>query len=713
MKQGLLKRIFKKPIRLVFLTLLIILFISFFEPDYRPVALRHFAQLSTLPKQVLSDASQSGHPKNTLQALTYFLESDKAALLLKVQITDDDHFIVFSDQTLNDNTDGEGAIHEKKLKDLECVYYDKGETQAQYSLLTLDNALKKIDGQKKLFIQVLTSRYVNEDQAKSLSAVIHKHRAYPFVVVQSLNPFFLSALRKVDPEVMIQYDFITPNHKRYIGLMYEFTDISWVYQWHWLQKQMIRKIKPDLLGVHYTTEKSILEGLLKKNYPIYIWGVNDADIAKSFADVGIIGYQTNQAFDFLTKQENDIIPSDTEQLLARMSDALKTNKKINQVLSYRSSNQAGAINVRFDRLKHVLYHQESNLLEVEAGASFQEIQEYLIQLGRTLAIYPFDAKQSVAQAIAYNSFGPGFERSALIDQINSITLLLPNGEIVETDRNTNPELFSATIGGMGLLGLVVSAKFKTIDNLKLARMRDNEDDVTPKVFWYNAHEVPTNKEEMQKNAYKMHQPISLAFDLIKTGSVRKMLKKVANEYSDSDITISNNVADDLFKVTESKDISLNELAYSWSEPKAMLSKAVGIEKATYIIPVEAVNQFFEALKSYHSANGFQLVKIKAVHLKEEKSALLKFAKNSGIALHIYWKVNTHDEKAQTEFKNNISLLTEKVLNMNGNFHLSNLEYNLEQLKRGYPEIKDLKNLKHKYDPSNRLMLDHQTLKNYL
>jgi FAD/FMN-containing dehydrogenase len=61
---------------------------------------------------------------------------------------------------------------------------------------------------------------------------------------------------------------------------------------------------------------------------------------------------------------------------------------------------------------------------------------------------------SLGGALAANIHGRGLDRPPFVDDIESFTLVTPDGEIIAVDRQRQPELFSLVVGGYGLFGVV-------------------------------------------------------------------------------------------------------------------------------------------------------------------------------------------------------------------------------------------------------------------
>ena len=118
------------------------------------------------------------------------------------------------------------------------------------------------------------------------------------------------------------------------------------------------------------------------------------------------------------------------------------------------------IDCRFlDRLTS--FDAESGVLECEAGVCIGEINRLLASKGWILPVVPGTRFVTIGGAIANDVHGKNHQRAGTFGaHLISLRLLRSNGETLECSHRSNADLFAATIGGLGLTGLVVSAKIQ-------------------------------------------------------------------------------------------------------------------------------------------------------------------------------------------------------------------------------------------------------------
>lgn len=121
--------------------------------------------------------------------------------------------------------------------------------------------------------------------------------------------------------------------------------------------------------------------------------------------------------------------------------------------------------VSFSRLNRFLaFDPAIGTLECEAGVSFAEILETFLPRGFFPSVTPGTKFVTVGGAIAADIHGKNHHRDGSIANfVSEIRLLAPEGDRTCSPA-AHPDVFWATVGGMGLTGMILSAK------LRLARV---------------------------------------------------------------------------------------------------------------------------------------------------------------------------------------------------------------------------------------------------
>ena len=111
------------------------------------------------------------------------------------------------------------------------------------------------------------------------------------------------------------------------------------------------------------------------------------------------------------------------------------------------------------RLNHFLTLDETHgVLCCESGVTLAEIIDVAIPKGFFLPVTPGTKFISIGGAIAADVHGKNHHRDGTISsQLISFRILTGAGQVLHCSREENPELFWATLGGLGLTGSILQA----------------------------------------------------------------------------------------------------------------------------------------------------------------------------------------------------------------------------------------------------------------
>lgn len=164
------------------------------------------------------------------------------------------------------------------------------------------------------------------------------------------------------------------------------------------------------------------------------------------------------------KNNNEIIARGNGRCYgdASLSEHIFSTKRLNKLIS-------------FDRL--------NGIIECESGVLLSDVLEVIVPQGYFLYVTPGTKFISVGGAIASDVHGKNHHAEGCFSEyVLSFSLLNENGEVLTCSKIENTEKFWSTIGGMGLTGIILSAKFK-LKNIETAYIRqesikaENLDDI--------------------------------------------------------------------------------------------------------------------------------------------------------------------------------------------------------------------------------------------
>jgi FAD/FMN-containing dehydrogenase len=107
------------------------------------------------------------------------------------------------------------------------------------------------------------------------------------------------------------------------------------------------------------------------------------------------------------------------------------------------------------------FDQSTGLLRVEAGVSFEEILAFAVPRGFFLPVTPGTKFVTLGGAIANDVHGKNHHVDGNISHhVSQFEILRSNGERLICSPTSNQDMFYATIGGLGLTGLITWAELR-------------------------------------------------------------------------------------------------------------------------------------------------------------------------------------------------------------------------------------------------------------
>jgi hypothetical protein len=130
-------------------------------------------------------------------------------------------------------------------------------------------------------------------------------------------------------------------------------------------------------------------------------------------------------------------------------------------------------------LRRVLdFDRENGVIEVEAGIQWPDLLDCLrdAQTVGEAPAWGIRQKQtgadrlSIGGALAANVHGRGLSFPPIVGDVESFTLVGPDGELRTCSRDENADLFRLVIGGYGLFGVVYSVRLRLMPRSKVERV---------------------------------------------------------------------------------------------------------------------------------------------------------------------------------------------------------------------------------------------------
>jgi len=117
--------------------------------------------------------------------------------------------------------------------------------------------------------------------------------------------------------------------------------------------------------------------------------------------------------------------------------------------------------------KITFFDPAEKLITVQAGVLWSTVQEYIDPYNLSVLVMQSYNDFSIGGSLSVNVHGRNMYPSQLIETVESITLLLADGSVKKASREENYELFRSAIGGYGLMGIILDASLRLVENTKI------------------------------------------------------------------------------------------------------------------------------------------------------------------------------------------------------------------------------------------------------
>lgn len=264
-------------IAVAIIVLLTILFVYFFlyEPPY--------SGSIKIPEKTLIIAHRGfgDHaPDNSLAGAKLALAKGLDGIDVDGQMTSDGQLIIFHDLTLERLTNATGRVRDTTLDEMLRLDVGKkfNESFKGAYVATFENFLTAVNGSAIYMVELKVATTSDTGIEKKAVEIIKKYNATDWVYLSSFNPIVLYRLKKIDPQIHTVLIFMDSNWNEKLLVEVEEgvrADLPWFLRQEPIRRAIRKVIKPDLLSVNYKVDETIIDQLIKKGYPLFLWAPNN------------------------------------------------------------------------------------------------------------------------------------------------------------------------------------------------------------------------------------------------------------------------------------------------------------------------------------------------------------------------------------------------------------------------------------------------------
>ncbi|MCW8894447.1 FAD-binding oxidoreductase [Sulfurimonas sp.] len=356
------------------------------------------------------------------------------------------------------------------------------------------------------------------------------------------------------------------------------------------------------------------------------------------------------------------------------------------------------------------FNEKNGILTCQAGVLLSEILDSVVKRGWFLKVTPGTKLITVGGAIASDVHGKNHHIEGCFSEcVKEFTIMLPDGET--TTCKKGDELFKATCGGMGLTGVILTAK---ISLKKINSQFIKQTTIKTKNLKETFEAFENNKE----------LPYSVAWIdcLAKDENIGKCLLMVGDFADDGDLEYKSKKKLSIpFNFPSFALNTLSVKAFNWlyyaKAPNGISKQKVGIDSFFY--PLDAIGNW----NRIYGKNGFtqyQFILPKENSYEGLQEILTKIS-NSGkgsflAVLKLYGKENDNylsfpiegyslalDFKIEEGLFELLDTLDEIVLKYGGRIYLTkDVRVSKETFEHGYPRIEKFREFRRENNMSEKL-----------
>ena len=119
---------------------------------------------------------------------------------------------------------------------------------------------------------------------------------------------------------------------------------------------------------------------------------------------------------------------------------------------------AGGITIDLSQMRRVLtWNPKQGIVQVEPGVTIGDLWRATMADGWWFVVAPGTMGATLGGCLSMNVHGRNaWKKGSIGEQVLAIELLLASGDLITLTPSSNPDLFKAVIGGLGMIGIITS-----------------------------------------------------------------------------------------------------------------------------------------------------------------------------------------------------------------------------------------------------------------
>jgi len=238
-------------------------------------------------------------PDNSLYAVERAIEAGMDGVDVDGQLTRDGEVVIFHDLSVDRLTSDTGRVQQKTLK--EMLALDLGPKfhppMRGAPVRTFEDFVRTVKGRGILMVELKVPGLKSTGMEQRAVEIIRQYDAYSDVVLSSFNPVVLYRLKRLDPRVRTALIFMDTNWNPELVAEIkpgDLVNLPWPLRQEFIRRAIRKIIKPDLLSINHQVDQAVIDRLIAKGWPSFIWTPDaEADIRRALSErpYGVISNQ--------------------------------------------------------------------------------------------------------------------------------------------------------------------------------------------------------------------------------------------------------------------------------------------------------------------------------------------------------------------------------------------------------------------------------------
>jgi FAD/FMN-containing dehydrogenase len=374
----------------------------------------------------------------------------------------------------------------------------------------------------------------------------------------------------------------------------------------------------------------------------------------------------------------------------------------------------GAVQIDMRRFDQVLaFSAERKEITVQAGITWRKIQEFIDPHNLSVMIMQTYDNFTVGGSLSVNAHGRYIGLGPIVLSVNSIKIVLANGEVVTATPSDHSDVFYGAIGGYGAIGVIAEATLQLTDDVPVERetqvmsvdqySRYFADRVrgNARVIFHNADIFPNAFDTVRAISFlATDKPVTVADRLVPADKHYWRYRAAFNVISEASggKWFRQHIIDPL--LFEGNCVEWRNYEASLDtrelEPASRATSTYVLQE--YFVPVNQLTNFIPRMAAVLNDHHVNVINISIRHSKQDPGTLMAWARTEVFAFVLYYKQGTtpSDRKAVGEWTRE---LIDAAISFGGTYYLPyQIHATKAQFLAAYPQAERFFELKKKLDP---------------